>query len=87
MTGKLLPQATPDGATTAVSDVTMCRYADTEYPEPGEYVPQQIHVMPAGGCPLAGLGSATQTNALTDRFVRNTPCVDLTSTTQARVTS
>ena len=24
-----------------------CRYADTQFPEPGEFVPQQIHVMPA----------------------------------------
>ena len=30
-----------------VSDVTMCRYADAAFPEPGEYVPQQIHVTPA----------------------------------------
>jgi hypothetical protein len=24
-----------------------CRYADVAFPEPGEYEPQQIHIMPA----------------------------------------
>ena len=28
-------------------DVEMCRYTETAFPEPGEYVPQQIHIMPA----------------------------------------
>jgi len=28
--------------------VEACRYSDTQMPEPGEFVPQQIHVTPAG---------------------------------------
>ena len=25
----------------------MCRYSDLQFPEPGEYVPQQMHITPA----------------------------------------
>ena len=25
----------------------MCRYADVQFPEPGEYAPQQLHITPA----------------------------------------
>ena len=25
----------------------MCRYADIQFPEPGEFVPQQLHITPA----------------------------------------
>ena len=39
-------QATPADVN-ITGDVEMCRYADTAFPEPGEYVPQQIHIMPA----------------------------------------
>ena len=31
-----------------VSELTTCRYGDTAFPEPGEHIPQQIHIMPAG---------------------------------------
>ena len=30
------------------SELTTCRYGDTAFPEPGQHVPQQIHIMPAG---------------------------------------
>ena len=29
----------------------MCRWSDSAFPEPGEYVPQQIHLTPAGALP------------------------------------
>ncbi len=30
------------------TELTTCRYGDTAFPEPGDLVPQQIHIMPAG---------------------------------------
>ncbi len=30
----------------------MCRYADVQFPEPGEYAPQQIHITPASAITL-----------------------------------
>ena len=47
-TGCLCLQEFPSSAATAVSDVERCRWSDSAFPEPAEYVPQQIHVTPAG---------------------------------------
>ncbi len=46
--GLLLLQEFPSSAATATSDVKRCRWSDSAFPEPAEYVPQQVHVTPAG---------------------------------------
>ena len=53
-------QATPNFAGESVGQILadptgakVCRYSDTAFPEPAEYVPQQIHLLPASALAVA----------------------------------